>query len=656
MPPRHKPEPLGNLFIAEQTHTPIGSAFTPTRSTATPPRVWEFSRVGLAALRPLLEEHGWPVKQRDAGRALLAAQRAGQVDISPLIRRYGEASLLSTPFIVLPQLDRPEYHRPANTFAVERFGDVLVLQPPGQREEPTGASALLLPMLYFPFAGPQEDFHAACEFEVLFGGSKGGTKTESFVADAARYCDEPLYKAYIFRKTVDGFTEILRRAKLRYGTTGDALGATYYEASKEFRFPGGPTIILRHLDRESAADIVQGQEPTRCYVDESAQIGDRKVIEDRIRSEIRSPNKTLAWGLRESANPIGPGVPRLKRRYIDPCGATGERVHQEHVDVPGVGPYVLDRRVIPSRVKDNPVYRNDARYMAILMTLSPGMRALLLDGDWSKAQGAFYDQLDKVKHFPADLPDEVPAWANLRGGFDWGFAHRHWLVIGYRDDKGRLVIADSVIGRQEEPTEVAERWKAWQEAGPDGKPRRFPRIIHSSPGLFDRRAETKIGSMTRAQEFAREGFPLLEGDEGPNSRRRKAETLRKLISWRGHEGDAQSGLAPKPDGEPMLVFMDTPRNRILYAQLEMIVPDPDHPEEPLKVNYDEDATDWEGPVPVNVSGDDGQDATWFLVDTDRGRAGKPPEEKQAKSKHFDHGFDTTMERLAAANRPGGRGF
>jgi hypothetical protein len=215
-------------------------------------------------------------------------------------------------------------------------------------------------------------------------------------------------------------------------------------------------------------------------------------------------------------------------------------------------------------------------------------------------------------------------------------------------------VADSILGSQEEPDFVAARWRDWQ--GDLGKTpqHRFRRIV-ASPGLMNRRAETHAGSITRAQEFAKLGFPLMQGDEGPGSRRRKGETLRGLISWRGPEGVLADLGVRQPEREPMLVFMNTPRNRILFGQLEMIVPDEDTPEEPLKVDYDPDAAEQgdDGQV-VNVSGDDGQDALWFLVDSERSRA-QIPKAEQKKSRHFDGEFERIVERMNAQQRAG-RGF
>lgn len=312
-----------------------------------------------------------------------------------------------------------------------------------------------------------------------------------------------------------------------------------------------------------------------------------------------------------------------------------------------LGEVVLERRFIPSKVTDNPVYANNPIYLGNLYTLPDGLRKLLLDGDWSAAQGAYYGELDRAKHLRPGL--EIPSHARLLAGFDWGFAHRWALVLAFRDEDQRLVVVDTLWGRQQQVDEVADRWKSWERLGGDEDavvlPNRKIRVPHSSPGLFSRRAEAKLGSLTRADDFARAGYPLREGDEGPGSRRRKGETLRGLLAWKGREADEAIGMPGSKDREPMMVFADTPGNRILVGQLEMMVPDPDNPEEPLKVDFDEDAAEMDhafGQV-LNVSGDDGQDALWFLADADRTGPAKAPEARKVKEQHYDDHFERVIE-------------
>lgn len=612
--------------------------FKPEKAQSQVPRVWEFDRASLALLREVLERHGWPVETPQPADALLAAQVAGELDCSALVEKYGAEQLRTIGWIALPEFDS---HEGTAAFHVERADGVLHLLPKGARPPTLRQQPVRLKCLQFPFAGPQEDFHASVEFWVLFGGAKGGSKSASFVSDAARYCERARYKAWVFRTGLDDLRELIDRAKRLYGTSGnpeDGLGATWKEAGKTFTFPSGATVKFHWMEDVTSTDIVQGQEPTRIYFDEVAQNPYRKALE-KASSEIRSPEKDFVVGMRESANPIGPGVPALKKFYIEPCGVRGGRF-AETVTVGGVKLEIV-RRFIPSKISDNPVYRNDVQYLARLARLPEGMRKVLLDGDWTAAEGSYYDQLERTKHLVPVRP--IPPWASLRAGFDWGYAHRWALVAGFRNELGQIEVVETLWGRGMGNVAIAARWAAWladPDLWEDRQPRRFS-LISASPGCFAKKAAAEVGALTAAEEFALAGFPLVPGDEGPLSRGRKGNLLRRWLAWKGDPGMAEG------DREPLLVFMDTPGNRILFAQLGAIVPDPDQKgkePEPLKVDYDPDDFEMDGGERMNFSGDDGQDALWFLIDGERETPAEVPAAAQPKRTSYDHEFDEVMRR------------
>ncbi|HET7322518.1 MAG TPA: hypothetical protein VFI96_08505, partial [Longimicrobiaceae bacterium] len=301
--PRAKkaPSDFVDVLGRKQQAAPLSAALD-RRAHATPPRVWEFSREALSLLRPVLERHGWPVARRDVGQAMQAAAAAGELDLSLLAARYGKEALTTRGFMVLPLLDGDS---PKRGFSCDVAKSAVVVIPPGARAKAEKTSAFAPKCLFFPFGGPQEDFLAATEDEILYGGSKGSAKTESFIADATRYIERPLYKALITRKTLPALGEVIRRAKIIYGTSDtpeDGLGATYNESSRVFTFPSGSIIELGFLETVDDAERYHGREPSKVYIDEAAQIAHAKAIEI-LSADIRSPDKTVRPGLRYSANP-----------------------------------------------------------------------------------------------------------------------------------------------------------------------------------------------------------------------------------------------------------------------------------------------------------------------------------------------------------------
>ena len=53
-------------------------------------------------------------------------------------------------------------------------------------------------IIFEPNVGPQTDFLAATEQEVLYGGAAGGGKSYAMVADPVRYLGNPMHECYLF--------------------------------------------------------------------------------------------------------------------------------------------------------------------------------------------------------------------------------------------------------------------------------------------------------------------------------------------------------------------------------------------------------------------------------------------------------------------------
>jgi hypothetical protein len=477
-------------------------------------------------------------------------------------------------------------------------------------------------ILWFPHAGRQEEFLAATEFEVLYGGAKGGAKTDSLIIGALRQIQYPKYKALIFRKTFKALDEVKLRTKQYY----PHFGGVWNENSSQWTFPSGAIIELGFCETLEDAERYHGREFASINGDEITQIADMRVW-TQLLAECRAPDRRIVRMMRCSANPIGPGVPWVKRRFLDRCGHDGSQIYR-YVPDESTG-YELTRRFVPSRVTDNPIYRDDPVYMAQLHALPDRQKRLLLFGDWSAAEGAALEELSWSKHWkePFDPPKHWYRFA----AFDWGFRHPWCLVVGVADEDGNVWIEDTLWGRRDYPHEIAARWNQW--IGDDGE--RRPRVIHAGLDVWHQHRARDEQTPTIAEEMVKHGFPLMRANV---DRVAGLNNLRHYLAWRKMGKDGA-------DGEPRLKFMATQGNRRLFEQLEAMVPNPDNPEDVLKVDYDEDIG----------GGDDGYDTLRYLL------AGRPlkvkaPEVARRKSPHFDRAYEAHMHRLAAANRPGGRGF
>lgn len=122
----------------------------------------------------------------------------------------------------------------------------------------------------------------------------------------------------------------------------------------------------------------------------------------------------------------------IKRRFID--NKTPGTTYEIQQEVRGVIHTLTYKRIFAT-VFDNPVLKNDARYIATLAnTRSPELRKAFLEGDWNVSVGQFfYDFMDSIHVIPArELPKE---WNRL-GGLDYG--NHKVLTIIAADELGNV--------------------------------------------------------------------------------------------------------------------------------------------------------------------------------------------------------------------------
>lgn len=452
-------------------------------------------------------------------------------------------------------------------------------------------------VVWAPFPGRQTEFLEAAEFDVLFGGAKGPGKSDCILAGATRQVDLDRYKALILRATWGELTELIDRSHRMFPSLEQR--PRWNGELKRWVFPlpasklgaAGAYIQFGYCDEPKDVEIYQGREWSYVGFDELGNVRDERTI-DRLLSEIRSPNPDIVLMFRASANPGGRGHGIIKRRYIDPCGEDGGRRLVRRITIPGRGTVETVRRFIPARVQDNPVYANDASYMAMLMTLPETLRDQLLFGRWDVGLGLALDELNEHVHLVPPFP--VPAHWYQFGSYDWGYAH-WWVFVWWAvDEDGRCFVVDTVRGRRELVPEQANRLK-------EAMPLDRLDVIFAGHDVFaENRSRQVDGTPSIAEEFADWGVHRFL--PANTARRLGLQNARHYIAYKGLLG---SGV----DDDPWCLFFDTPGNRWLFQQLQAMVTDEADPEVVLKVNAD--------PL-TGEGGDDGYDAWRF------GLASRPP--------------------------------
>ena len=71
-------------------------------------------------------------------------------------------------------------------------------------------------IVFKPNEGPQTEFLAAPEREVLYGGSAGGGKSYAMLADPLRYMGHPSFSGLLLRHTTEELRELIFKSQELY--------------------------------------------------------------------------------------------------------------------------------------------------------------------------------------------------------------------------------------------------------------------------------------------------------------------------------------------------------------------------------------------------------------------------------------------------------
>lgn len=298
---------------------------------------------------------------------------------------------------------------------------------------------------------PQERFHSAAEFDVLYGGAAGPGKTKALlmggIGDSMAY---PGIRIAAFRETYDELAESLLK-ELEGISFAESLGAAWNGTKRELRFPNRSVMRFRYAQTEKDATRRQGGEYQRLIIDERSLMAPSVVglLEERLRSG-RADLPVL--GVRSSANPGGPGHGAMKLRYIDATDHGTKIVHDEQ------GRTV---RFIPARHGDNPYLGDD--YMATLLAIKdPARRKAMLDGDWDTFVGQFFELWRHDRHVVEPFP--IPTEWQRYAGVDYGYAAPWCTLWGAVDGDGRVWAHREVYETQVGQTAQAQRILAYERS------------------------------------------------------------------------------------------------------------------------------------------------------------------------------------------------
>ena len=274
--------------------------------------------------------------------------------------------------------------------------------------------------------GPQTEFLAAGELDVLYGGAAGGGKSYAMLVDPLRYCHKNVHRALILRRSMPELRELIDKSRELYPKAFP--GCKFREVEKLWNFPSGAKIEFGFLERDADVYRYQGQAYSWIGFDEITHLP-TEFGWNYLASRLRTTDPSIVPYLRCTANPGGVGAHWVKKRYVDP--------HEPNKAFEGSDG--LSRKFIPARLDDNPYLAVDGRYEQMLKALPAVQRKQLLEGNWDITEGAAFTEFDPEVHIIP--PFQIPlGWERLKG-IDYGYASESacvWAAIDPSD--GTLII------------------------------------------------------------------------------------------------------------------------------------------------------------------------------------------------------------------------
>ena len=280
-------------------------------------------------------------------------------------------------------------------------------------------------VVFKPNDGPQTEFLAASEREVLYGGAAGGGKSYAMLADPLRYFGHSDFSGLLLRHTTEELRELIYKSQELYPKIWP--GIKWSERKMQWTAPSGARLWMSYLDRDEDVLRYQGLAFSWIGFDELTQ-WPTPYAWNYMRSRLRSTAPDLPVFMRATTNPGGRGHSWVKKMFIDPAPAN---TSFSAVDIEtGValtfpeghskaGEPLFIRRFIPASLMDNPYLAASGDYEAMLLSLPEQQRRQLLHGDWDIKEGAAFTEFNRQQHVIE--PFDVPAnWRKFRA-CDYGY-------------------------------------------------------------------------------------------------------------------------------------------------------------------------------------------------------------------------------------------
>ena len=343
---------------------------------------------------------------------------------------------------------------------------------------------------FMPNEGPQTDFLAAAEKDVLYGGAAGGGKSFAMLIDPLRSCHIPEHRALILRRSMPELRELIDKSRELYPKA--FKGAKFREVEKLWNFPSGAKIEFGFLEKDADVYRYQGQAYSWIGFDEITHLP-TEFGWNYLASRLRTTNPELQTYLRCTANPGGVGAQWVKKRYIE-----ASEPNKTFKGTDG-----LTRKFIPALLQDNPYLAEDGEYERMLQSLPAVQRRQLLEGNWDVAEGAAFAEFSPDVH--VITPFELPNWWERIKGVDYGYAAESCCLWAAIDPDDKTIIIYRELYRK----------GLTGEALGDTITQMEENEIRSIPGVLDTAAWSRTGytGPTIGETLVNRGHKLRRADK-----------------------------------------------------------------------------------------------------------------------------------------------
>src|SRR6266498_3943313 len=383
----------------------------------------------------------------------------------------------------------------------------------------------------------QYDFLTAKEYCVLYGGARGGGKTDGELAYLISVCIEyPGAQTMLLRKS---FQE-LAKPKAAIPRSHDFLHGTaaWNEQHHTWKFPNGSLLQFGHLSDRTAINDYLGTQVDVMVIDQAEEITYDEF--NRLKGSVRSmgvrhceTGELLKPHIRLTANPGGIGQAWLKALFIDAAPANTTYWVDSRGDDPVISlkpmPHAQTYRFIPAKVWDNQeLLKVNPDYVDQLYGVGGVLARAWVTGDWGGFAGQFFEEFRRDIHVvkPFKIPANWPKWHAT----DWGYAKPSctlWLArasYSAKSSSGILIPKGTVIVYRERyqikqgiPDQclTIRTWSGNEQF-------RNQLLDPSCWGQYD------ANGLTFAENYARNGVAMAKAFNG---RKEGWARMREMLKW-----------------------------------------------------------------------------------------------------------------------------